>query len=91
MFGKYKTLENRVKELKNITDKERVNVVVNKEEKEEYETGLYNGLELALAIMEGREPVFMTPDQKQNKEQEERKGRTLYGNMKRVVYRKKEE
>ena len=81
MFGKYKTLESRVKELKDITDKERINIAVNKEE---YETGLYNGLELALAIMEGREPVLMTPDQKQNKEQEERKGRTLYGNMKRT-------
>lgn len=88
MFGKYKTLESRVKELKDITDKERINIAVNKEE---YETGLYNGLELALAIMEGREPVLMTPDQKQNKEQEERKGRTLYGNMKRVAYHKKEE
>lgn len=90
MFGKYKTLANRVKELKNITDKERTNIVVNVN-KEEYETGLYNGLELGLSIMEGREPVLMVPDQKQNKEQEERKGRTLYGNMKRVAYHKKEE
>lgn len=88
MFGKYKTLESRAKELKNITDKERTNIVVNKEE---YEVGLYNGLELALSIMEGREPVLMVPDPKQNKEQEERKGRTLYGNMKRVAYHKKEE
>lgn len=81
MFGKYKTLESRVKELKNITDKERTKIVVNKEE---YETGLYNGLELGLSIMEGREPVLMVPDPKQNKEQGERKGRTLYGNMKRT-------
>ena len=88
MFGKAKELKKRINELKEIVNKERINVA---KQREEYETGLYNGLELGLSIMEGREPVFMTPDQKQNKEQEERKGRTLYGNMKRVAYHKKEE
>lgn len=88
MFGKTKQLEKRINELKDIVSRERINLA---KQKEEYETGLYNGLELGLAIMEGREPVLMVPDPKQNKEQEERKGRTLYGNMKRVVYHKKEE
>lgn len=88
MFGKAKELKKRINELKEIVNKERINMA---KQREEYETGLYNGLELGLAIMEGREPVFMTPGQKQNKEQEERKGRTLYGNMKRVAYHKKEE
>lgn len=81
MFGKTKQLEKRINELKDIVSRERINLA---KQREEYETGLYNGLELGLSIMEGREPVFMTPDQKQNREQEERKGRTMYGNMKRT-------
>ena len=88
MFGKAKELKKRINELKEIVNKERINVA---KQREEYETGLYNGLELGLSIMEGREPVLMVPDPKQNKEQEERKGRTLYGNMKRVAYHKKED
>lgn len=88
MFGKAKELKKRINELKEIVNKERINMA---KQREEYETGLYNGLELGLSIMEGREPVFMTPDQKQNKEQDKGKGRTLYGNMKRVAYHKKEE
>lgn len=87
MFGRAKKLEKRINELKEIVNKERVNVA---KQREEYETGLYNGLELGLSIMEGREPVFMTPDQKQNREQEEgRKGRTMYGNMRRT-YKKED-
>lgn len=88
MFGKTKQLEKRINELKDIVSRERINLA---KQKEVYETGLYNGLELGLSIMEGREPVLMVPDPKQNKEQGERKGRTLYGNMKRVAYHKKEE
>lgn len=86
MFGKVKELKKRINELKEIVNKERINVA---KQREEYETGLYNGLELGLSIMEGREPVFMTPDQKQNREQEERKGRTMYGNMRRT-YKKED-
>lgn len=87
MFGKTKQLEKRINELKDIVNRERINLA---KQREEYETGLYNGLELGLSIMEGREPVFMVPDSKRNKEQEERKGRTMYGNMRRVLYTKKE-
>lgn len=87
MFGKTKQLEKRINELREIVNKERVNMA---KQREEYETGLYNGLELGLSIMEGREPVFMVPDRKQNKEQEEeRKGRTMYGNMRRT-YKKED-
>lgn len=87
MFGKTKQLEKRINELKGIVSRERINLA---KQRKEYETGLYNGLELGLSIMEGREPVFMTPDQKQNREQEEeRKGRTMYGNMRRT-YKKED-
>lgn len=87
MFGKTKQLEKRINELKDIVNRERINLA---KQREEYETGLYNGLELGLSIMEGREPVFMVPDSKRNKEQEEeRKGRTMYGNMRRT-YKKED-
>lgn len=90
MFGKSKQLEKGINELKRLVNDERLHMA--KYGKQEYETGLYNGLEIGLAIMESREPMLETPDPKQNREQEEqRKGRTMYGNMKRVLYTKKED
>lgn len=43
---------------------------------DEYMTGLYNGLELALSIMENRVPQFRTYDKKEIEILEEQKGET---------------
>lgn len=52
---------------------------------DDYMTGLYNGLELATAIMENREPVFETcikePPVIENKE--EQTGRTIASGIRR--------
>lgn len=83
MFGKSKQLETRINELKRLVNDEKLHLA--KYGKQEYETGLYNGLEVGLAIMENREPMLETPDQKpEAKEQDKGKGRTMYGNMKRT-------
>lgn len=83
MFGKSKQLEKGINELKLLVNDERLHLA--KYGKQEYETGLYNGLEIGLAIMENREPMLETPDQKpETNEQNKGKGRTMYGNMKRT-------
>ena len=88
MFGKSKQLETRINELKRLVNDEKIRLA--KYGKQEYEIGLYNGLEIGLAIMENREPMLETPDQKpEEKEQDKGKGRTMYGNMKRT-YKKED-
>ena len=88
MFGKSKQLETCIKELKRLVNDEKIHLA--KYGKQEYETGLYNGLEIGLAIMENREPMLETPDQKpEEKEQDKGKGRTMYGNMRRT-YKKED-
>ena len=83
MFGKSKQLETRINERKRLVNDEKIHLA--KYGKQEYETGLYNGLELGLAIMENIEPMLEIPDQKpEEKEQDKGKGRTMYGNMKRT-------
>ena len=58
---------------------------------DDYMTGLYNGLELAVAIMENRKPVYLScikePEQIENIEKQE-VGRTCYNG---VIVRKKAE
>ena len=46
-------------ELKKVRDLQKVNV---ERSPDDYSVGIYNGLELALSIIEGREPVFMFCD-----------------------------
>lgn len=88
MFSKSKQLETRINELKRLVNDEKIHLA--KYGKQEYETGLYNGLEIGLAIMENREPMLEAPDQKpEEKEQDKGKGRTMYGNMKRT-YKKED-
>jgi hypothetical protein len=58
---------------------------------DDYMIGLYNGLELAVAIMENRKPVYLScikePEQIENVEKQE-VGRTCYNG---VITRKKVE
>ena len=52
MFGKcYKERLKNIKEIKNVQKKNLT---------DDYMVGIYNGMELALAIMENREPVYET-------------------------------
>ena len=71
----------RLKELKRIKDIQEQNL---RAESDEYMVGLYNGLELAVAIMENRKPVYVScikePEQFENKEEQE-KGRTCYSGI----------
>lgn len=54
---------------------------------DDYSCGLYNGLELASAVLEGREPVFEVfthePDIAEGKE--EKIGRTAFSGVRKVV------
>lgn len=76
----------RIKELKRIKDIQEQNLG---EDQNEYMVGMYNGLELAVAIMENRTPVYVScekePEQIESKEEQE-VGRTCYNG---VIVRKK--
>ena len=51
---------------------------------DEYMTGLYNGLEMAVAILEDREPIFeIYIKEPEIKKVEEQKGRTLQSGIRR--------
>ena len=51
---------------------------------DDYMTGLYNGLEMAVAILEDREPIFETYVKEPEIEKvEEQKGRTLQSGIRR--------
>lgn len=58
---------------------------------DEYSCGIYNGLELALAILEEREPEFVFVEKKDEPEQEpeqmeetKQKGRTVASGMRKL-------
>lgn len=53
--------------------------------KDDYSVGLYNGLEIAVAILEKREPVFETCITKKPEiiEKEEEQGRTIANGIRR--------
>lgn len=76
----------RLKELKRIKDVQEQNLGV---DQDEYMVGMYNGLELAVAIMENRVPVYVScekePEQIESKEEQE-VGRTCYSG---VIVKKK--
>lgn len=76
----------RIRELKRIKDVQEQSL---KAEHDDYMIGLYNGLELAVAIMENRKPVYLSctkePEQIENVEKQE-VGRTCYNG---IIVRKK--
>lgn len=80
--------EKRIRELKRVKDVQEQSL---KAEHDDYMIGLYNGLELAVAIMENRKPVYLScikePEQIENIEKQE-VGRTCYNG---VIVRKKAE
>lgn len=54
---------------------------------DEYSCGIYNGLELALAILEEREPEFVFAEKKEEPKQMEeikQKGRTVASGMRKL-------
>lgn len=71
----------RIRELKRIKDIQEQNLG---EDQNEYMVGMYNGLELAVAIMENRPPVYVScekePEQIESKEEQE-VGRTCYSGI----------
>lgn len=71
----------RIKELKRVKDIQEQSL---KAEHDDYMIGLYNGLELAVAIMENRKPVYLScikePEQIENIEKQEA-GRTCYNGI----------
>lgn len=76
----------RIRELKRVKDVQEQNLG---EDQNEYMVGMYNGLELAVAIMENRKPVYVScekePEQIESKEEQEI-GRTCYNG---IIVRKK--
>lgn len=52
---------------------------------DDYSCGLHNGIELALAVLEGREPVFQTFEKEPDiiEVEEEKPGRTAYSGVRR--------
>ena len=76
----------RIRELKRVKDVQEQSL---KAEHDDYMIGLYNGLELAVAIMENRKPVYLScvkePEQIENVEKQEA-GRTCYNG---IIVRKK--
>jgi hypothetical protein len=76
----------RIRELKRVKDVQEQSL---KAEHDDYMIGLCNGLELAVAIMENRKPVYLScikePEQIENIEKQE-VGRTCYNG---IIVRKK--
>lgn len=77
-----------IRELKRVKDVQEQSL---KDVHDDYMIGLYNGLELAVAIIENRKPVYLScikePEQIENIEKQE-VGRTCYNG---VIVRKKSE
>lgn len=71
----------RIRELKRVKDVQEQSL---KGVHDDYMIGLYNGLELAVAIMENRKPVYLScikePEQIENVEKQEA-GRTCYNGV----------
>lgn len=79
---KMNTLRSKTKEVKNIRDLQKQSL---EKSTDDYMVGLYNGLEMATAILEGREPEFLTcvkePPVIEN--EEEQTGRTVANGIRR--------
>lgn len=70
---------NKIKEVRNLRDLQGQNIT------SEYACGLYNGLELAMSVLESREPVFQTfeSEVKEYKGEEEKPSRTAFSGVRR--------
>lgn len=69
-------LFNKKKQIKEIRDLQEQNIVNN--ENDEYMIGVYNGIEIALAMLENREPIFKTVTKEPEViERKEQSGRTV--------------
>ena len=78
------TLRSKTKQVKDIRDLQKQSL---EKSADDYMVGLYNGLEMATAILEGREPEFLAcVKEPEVVEQEEKKGRTI-ASGKRVIRR----
>ena len=76
------TLRSKTKEVKNIRDLQKQSL---EKSADDYMVGLYNGLEMATAILEGRGPEFLAcVKEPEAVEREEKKGRTI-ASGKRVI------
>lgn len=75
-------LREKIKEVKRIRDLQKQSI------SDEYMVGLYNGLELACAILENREPIFEIYEQeiktKQSSETNQKVGRTVFSGVRKV-------
>lgn len=76
------TLKSKTNEVKNIRDLQRQSL---EKSADDYMVGLYNGLEMATAILENREPVFLdiVKEPPVIEKEEERTGRTIASGIKR--------
>ena len=69
-------LFNKKKQIKEIRDLQEQNIVNN--ENDEYMIGVYNGIEIALAMLENRKPIFKTVTKESEViERKEQSGRTI--------------
>lgn len=69
-------LFNKKKQIKEIRDLQEQNIINN--ENDEYMVGVYNGIEIALAMLENREPIFKTVTKEPEViERKEQNGRTV--------------
>mgnify|MGYP003424589021 FL=1 len=69
-------LFNKKKQIKEIRDLQEQNIV--NDENDEYMIGVYNGIEIALAMLENREPIFKTVTKEPEViEKKEQSGRTV--------------
>lgn len=75
------TLRSKTKEIKNIRDLQKQSL---EKSADDYMVGLYNGLEMATAILEGRGPEFLDVVKEQPViEAEEQTGRTVTSGIRR--------
>lgn len=77
------TLKSKTKEVKNIRDLQKQSL---DKSTDDYMVGLYNGLEMATAILENREPEFLAcvKEPPAIEKEEENIGRTEFSGVRRV-------
>lgn len=75
-------LKSKTNEVKNIRDLQKKSL---EKSADDYMVGLYNGLEMATAILENREPVFLdiVKEPQVIEKEEEQTGRTIASGIKR--------
>lgn len=78
----YKMLLNKTKKINQIKELQKQNVENNKHD--EYMVGVYNGIEMTLAILENREPIFINVlKEPKTTEKVEQIGRTISNGIRR--------